>query len=228
MTIHKQAATKDLRPVTKSIRVTCQGADLVDLEQLYTLQGSLKSLSDGNYKKLRQVIIEEGISFPFFVWKQRGKLWTLDGHQRDRTLNMMAMEGWRIPKVPVDYIEAHDVKHAKKKILLISSQYGHMTETSLAEFADAADLDLRELNSSMDFPAVDLESILREMKDDDIGAAAPDPEDPDSGVVVQIKEKKRDHKGNLVFKRYRTISFYNVTLEYVYDRIVKALKDKSS
>jgi len=216
-----------MKKKAKEIRVTCQGADLVDLEQLYPLQGSLKSLSDRNYKKLRQVIIEEGISFPFFVWKQRSKLWTLDGHQRDRTLNMMAMEGWRIPKVPVDYIEADDVKHAKKKILLISSQYGKMTETSLVEFAEAADLDLGELNSVVDFPAVDLKSLIAPMGEvEDI--APPNPEDPDSAIVVYIKEKRRGKKGKISFKRSRSLTLYSVTIEDVYDRVVKALKAKGA
>ncbi len=89
-------------------------------------------------------------------------------------------------------------------------------------------MDPRELDSVVDFLAVDLESILRQMNGDNIGAAAPDPEDPDSAIVVEIKEKKRGPKGQLRFKRFRSLTLYGVTLEDVYDRVVKALKDKGA
>ncbi len=50
---------------------------------------------------------------------------------------------------------------------------------------------------------------------------------PDSSILIQIKEKKRGPKDQLEFKRSRSVTVYHATLEEVYDRIVKALKDKS-
>ena len=52
-------------------------------------------------------------------------------------------------------------------------------------------------------------------------------EHPDSSILIQIKEKKRGPKGQLGFKGSRSITVHHATLEEVYDRIVKALKDKS-
>ena len=53
-------------------------------------------------------------------------------------------------------------------------------------------------------------------------------EHPDSSILIQIKELKRGPKGKLGFKRSRSVTVYYATLEEVYDRIVKTLKDKSS
>lgn len=50
----------------------------------------------------------------------------------------------------------------------------------------------------------------------------------DSVILIQIKEKKRGPKGKLGFKRSRSVTVYHATLEEVYDRVVKALNDKSS
>jgi len=57
-----------------------------------------------------------GFSFPFFVWRDKGKLWVLDGHQRDKTLKRLEQDGWKVPLLPVDYIEAGNQKEAKEKI----------------------------------------------------------------------------------------------------------------
>ena len=53
-------------------------------------------------------------------------------------------------------------------------------------------------------------------------------EHPDIAVVVQIKEKKRGGKGNLGFKRSKSITIYHATLDEIYNRIIKVLKNKSA
>ncbi len=53
-------------------------------------------------------------------------------------------------------------------------------------------------------------------------------EHPDSSILIQIKEKKRGPKGQLGFKRSRSVTVYHATLEEVYDRVVKALKTKET
>ena len=59
----------------KKIRITCRGAATARLEDLHPLQGDLKTLSEEKYRKLRKTLLKHGFSFPFFVWKNEGKLW---------------------------------------------------------------------------------------------------------------------------------------------------------
>lgn len=140
----------------KTIQITCTGAATAKLEDLIPLQGNLKKLDTERYKKLKRVVLEHGISAPFFVWKHEGKLFILDGTQRDRLLNRLKAQGYIIPPLPIDFIEAKDETEAKKKILLFSSQYGEMTSDSLMEYLKESDLDLDDLLDSVDLPQVDL------------------------------------------------------------------------
>lgn len=105
-------------------------ADLphVPVDALEPLQGGLKELSGKNYEKLRNSISEHGLIVPFFVWKEADKL--IDGHQRHR---VMINEGWLMP-VPVVYISAEDEQDAKRKLLVISSQYGRVTQDGWDDF----------------------------------------------------------------------------------------------
>jgi hypothetical protein len=64
----------------------------------------------------------------------------------------------------VDWIEAKDEKEAKEKILLISSQYGKMTEDSLYQFI-AGSLDINELLPLIEFPQLDLEGLRKTLSD---------------------------------------------------------------
>lgn len=149
----------------KTIKVVCRGAGLAALEELHPLQGNLKSLSAENYQKLKKAILKHGFSFPFFVWKNTGKLFTLDGHQRDRVLRGMKDEGFKVPRLPVDYIEAKNEKEAKEKILLLSSQYGEMTTESLEDFVRAGSLDVDRLVSIVELPTINIEALLAEIKE---------------------------------------------------------------
>jgi hypothetical protein len=145
------------------IRVTCEAAGVVDLDLIIPFQGELKSLSEENYHKLKKLILEMGITFPFFVWKHGGKLLTLDGHQRDRVLlRMRDQENYRIPKVPVAYIEAANKKEARKKVLALSSQFGKITGKSLYDYLEDSDLGYDEIKDVMDLPQIDLGNFERE------------------------------------------------------------------
>jgi len=144
----------------KTLRITCTGAGTAALDDLRPLQGDLKSLSDENYEKLKRSILEHGFSFPFFVWKNKGKLFVLDGHQRDKVLPRLRAEGYAIPPLPVAYIEAANEKEARKKILLLTSEYGHMTDESLVQFLKDSDLTLADLTGTVALPAVDIEALL--------------------------------------------------------------------
>jgi ParB-like nuclease domain len=139
-----------------SIKITCKAATSIDLTELQPLQGNLKELSVRNFEKLKKSILKHGLSFPFFVWRHDGQNFVLDGHQRDRVLRKMQEQGYQVPPLPCALIEANDRKEAAEKILLISSQYGKMSEQSLDEFLSENELDMNELLDELELPALDM------------------------------------------------------------------------
>ena len=172
-----------------TIRVTCQANSAIGLDEIHRLQGDLKSLSEENFDKLKKSILKYGISFPVFLWRQNGTARILDGTQRDVVLKRMREEGYKIPPLPVDWIEAKDEKEAKEKILLISSQYGKMTEDSLYQFV-AGNLDFNELLPMIELPQLDLKSLQKVLAED--GApkqSAPAPKQ--FLVIVECSDESR-------------------------------------
>jgi ParB-like nuclease domain len=141
----------------KSIQIKCSAAVNIPLADLTPLQGGLKELSDANLEKLKRSILKHGITFPFFIWQNDGANYILDGTQRDRVLNRMAEDGYEIPLLPCALIQAKDRKEAAEKILLISSQYGKMTNHSLEDFLTENDLGFVEVQDELELPAIDLE-----------------------------------------------------------------------
>ena len=141
----------------KPIAIRCTAAVNLNLADLTPLQGDLKELTTASFDKLKKSIQKHGITFPFFIWQTDGTNFILDGTQRDRVLRQMADDGFDIPALPCALIEAKDRKEAAEKILLISSQYGRMTNNSLEQFLSENDLDLSLLNDKLDLPAIDLE-----------------------------------------------------------------------
>lgn len=69
----------------------------------------------------------------------------------------MAEEGYEIPPLPCALIDAKDHREAAEKILLISSQYGKMTNNSLEDFLAENDLGFLELQDELELPAIDLD-----------------------------------------------------------------------
>src|SRR5262245_7639182 len=143
----------------ETIEIRCQAAVNLNLTDLTPLQGALKELSDANFEKLKRSILKHGITFPFFVWQTKGENYILDGTQRDRVLNRMADEGYEIPPLPCALIEAKNSKEAAEKILLISSQYGRVTDEGLYEFLSTNDLNFGELEPLLELPALDLDGF---------------------------------------------------------------------
>ena len=155
----------------KKINVSCSGAALVDLDELNPTQGNLKDLTKENYTKLKKQILKNGFSFPFHIWKDGKMMRCIDGHQRIRTLKAMRDEGYYIPKLPVDYIDAKDEKHAKELILANISEYGNMTQQGLYEFIETAEIDFKDLVDDYRLPEIDTDSFIdefyKELEDED-------------------------------------------------------------
>ena len=152
------------------LEIKCTGADIIKVEDLLDFQGDLKTLSDDNYQKFKAELLELGFSEPISVWKNpEGKNYILNGHQRRKTILSMIEEGIEVPKLPINFVEADDIKQAKRKVLALTSQYGQMTEAGLEDFCAKAELDVNEALADFRFPEIegfDIDEIeLPEMDD---------------------------------------------------------------
>lgn len=146
----------------KQITIACQGAHALDLDEFTELQGELKSLSTDNYAKLRDEILTDGFSFTPHVWHNGGKNYIVDGHQRLRTVRQMVeKEGYFCPPIPVSYVMAENLNHAKRKVLAAASQYGVIERQGLYEFMTGAEITLAEVDTSFRLPEIDME-VYRE------------------------------------------------------------------
>lgn len=140
----------------KQIEIKCRGAGTANISDLYPMQGALKTLPKKNYEKLKAKILELGFSEPFSTWASpAGELKILNGHQRLAALKRMQGEGYDVPLLPINIVEADDEKQAFKKILSLTSQFGEMTAESLYGFMTANDIDLAYVDESFRFAEVE-------------------------------------------------------------------------
>ena len=179
--------------VTKSetdtyvLPVTCdpqEKLDRVPLSAIEPFQGSLKSLGDVEYGKLRQSMLEKGCCGPVFAWRNGTDKWKLlDGHQRVRVIEQ---EKWKVEGIPVVEIDAADEKDAKEKLLAIVSRYGRVDGQGLYDFLDGTGIDLEEWTVP-DLPDLDMDSWLDEFvkEADELPQGDPEsiPEPPDEPIT---------------------------------------------
>jgi len=148
----------------KVIQIKCKGADTLPIDRILEFQNDLKTLSKDNEKKLRNSILKFGFIAPFFVWDNHGDWRLLDGHQRLKTLLKMREEGYSIPLLPVDYIEADSEEDAKRKLLHITSQYGEFTVDGFENFTFGLDCfeDIRLTNDEFVFKTKEEEGVVED------------------------------------------------------------------
>ena len=171
----------------ETIELKCETKDKLNLAEMTEFQDSLKSRTDVDYDKIKLSIIKYGFSFPFFVWKNGGKNYILDGHGRFSTLCKMQKDGYVIPDLPVVEVQAKDKKEAKEKLLRLNSTYGKMTKESVLEFAEDIDLNFDEIalpDTILDFSKEEIPAKL----DEDMQSL-----------------KKKEFKVSLVFKEEEQI-----------------------
>lgn len=145
----------------KAVRIACQGAASIPIDELKPFQGELKTLSDDNYARLRNEIVDLGFSEPIAVWKSQGENFVLNGHQRLTALLKMREEGFAVPPVPVSIVDAASYKQAKLKVLSLTSQFGEMSPKGLLDFVADIDLKLPEMSERFDFPDVNLDAMMK-------------------------------------------------------------------
>lgn len=142
-----------------NLKVTCSTKDAIELEDLKDFQGDLKSLSEPNYKRLKFSLVKYGFSFPFFVWNDKGTKYVLDGHQRLKVLAAMKDEGYKIPPLPVVFVDAKNRKEAKEKLLAATSRFGVIDHQGMYSYLVDAEISIEDL-PQFDFADLHLENFM--------------------------------------------------------------------
>lgn len=159
---------------------------MTKIDNIEYFQRDLKELSVKNYEKLKKSIQDHGIISPGFVWKNKGKLFALDCHQRLKALKEMRNEGISIPEgFPVVEIFAKNEEEAKRFLLQYVSQHGTITEDGLYDFLHDAGLceDIGDLDSELSLAGFDFEEFCEGYFGEDTGG------DPETAAAGEEKEE---------------------------------------
>ena len=140
--------------------------EFTDYTKWKPIQGNLKDLYSKNFDKLKKSLEEKGGFVPVFIWKHENELKLLDGHQRHRLFTKEAVTfrhegGEENTLYPSFIIEAANLKDAKERVLVISSQIGTITQEGLGEFS--VDLDETWIEETTNFDAVFTEEEPEEL-----------------------------------------------------------------
>ena len=122
----------------RKLRIRVKGSQFIELEDLLKLEfNDLKADEGRDVTKLVDAMKEHGFITPFFIWKNK---YVIDGKGREKALQTLVDEGWKIPPLPFVEIEAKNAEEAKKMVLLVSSQFGKVTQESFEAFTDGIDI----------------------------------------------------------------------------------------
>lgn len=141
--------------------------ELIEWRKAQWLQGSLKEMSAVNYEKLKESLVKNNFIMPFNVWQEGSKVWILDGHHRQKVMQLLEQEGYKIPdKLPANFINCKDKKDAFNKLLVYSSIYAKITDDGLYELISTNELNFDELSQQIDLPNINLEYFKEYYLDD--------------------------------------------------------------
>lgn len=145
----------------QEVRVNIQGTINLRLADLNSFQEDIKILTNENYEKLKEEILQEGFSFsPHVFLDGEGKAWLLDGHQRRTCLERMENEGYSIPTIPCTEVSADSLEHARRLVLGGTSQYGTFQVKKLVEFTARTGIGGEDLLKRFVLPTVKFEKLV--------------------------------------------------------------------
>jgi len=131
------------------------------LESIKEFQGSLKNRTKKDIEKIQQSLLKYGFSMPFFIWNNSGNNYCLDGHGRYKALSNLQKKGYDLPQFPVVFVKAKNEIEAKKKLLLINSHYGNITQRGLEDFISVENIDFDIMNVT-----ISKEALAKAFQDD--------------------------------------------------------------
>jgi hypothetical protein len=174
----------------KAISVSCKTKDAIALEKITEFQGDLKIRDEDDLKKIKKSLLQYGISFPFFIWKNENAYYCLDGHGRRLALMELQAEGYALPPLPIVFVHAENQEDAKQRMLRLNSRYGMVTRNSALQFIGDIKIDYDDLAipgpANMFFDAVikDLDDYFNEVPEDEKRKEEPIKTCPHCGKIL--------------------------------------------
>lgn len=119
----------------------------IDWKKLVDFQPKeFKARTKGDIEKLKKSFLQEGNLSCFYVWDDKGTLYTVDGHSRLNVFRLLETEEIELPKtVPCVFIECKNKTEAKRALALYNSKYGIIKEKQFFEFFD--DISISEMDT---------------------------------------------------------------------------------
>ncbi|MDR2408360.1 MAG: ParB N-terminal domain-containing protein [Bacteroidales bacterium] len=181
----------------KRIEITCDAKFSLPLSEIAAFQRGLKRRNQKQVDHIVTSILQNGFSFPMFIWKHNNENHCLDGHGRILALLELERRGFVIPNIPVVYVEADNEREARRKLIEINSVNGVFSKQGLLDFIKDLDIDYGELN----IPGVNLKDIenmfkvkydptfdIKQISDDDIEEAKENLGNKINVVVQNLKD----------------------------------------
>lgn len=146
------------------VKIICQGAESLPIEDLTQFQDDIKKLSNENYEKLKAQIMEIGYAEPINIWecKEENKKYIGNGHQRLVTMLRMKSEGFTIPNVPVSKIFPKDKSEFAKIVLSLTSQYGEIDAKGTHEYLIKHNIPVQYIEEKLRLPELNLPKFKNE------------------------------------------------------------------
>ncbi|HNR65431.1 MAG TPA: ParB N-terminal domain-containing protein [Atribacterota bacterium] len=125
----------------------------VKWKELIPIQNSnLKGFYEKEKEALLNSIKKYGFIQSLNCWKDKGKIYTLDGVHRVDILKEIEKE-FNIPEeLPCNYIECKNRKEAAELVLVYSSSYARVEHDGLIEFCEFEGLDFNDLKMDICLP----------------------------------------------------------------------------
>jgi len=143
----------------KAISIKCKAAAYVPMADLNKFQGDLKTITTEKFNDLKQSVIKHGLPLSFSVWvDKKGKNWIIDGTHRRLVLQALESEGYFIPPLPVNFVEADSKKEAARIVLISNSRYAKINDASLSDFMIENELNIDDLQH-LDIPELDMSAF---------------------------------------------------------------------
>lgn len=162
----------------KEIKNKVLKTELLKWRDLKPLQhDKLKIMTKQDFEMLKNSLDVNHFIEAMNVWESpEGDIYLLDGHHRQKVLDLLEKDGYLIPdKLPCNFIKCKDRKEAAKFLLVYSARdYARIQEEGLYEFMEMEDLQLDDFRNQLVIPDIDFdyfeESYYKDIEDvDELG-----------------------------------------------------------
>ncbi len=174
--------------MTQSIKSKVIKTEPIHWKELVFLQDkNFKELPEEAKEKLKQSVISNDFSQPFYVWQSKGGIiYCLDGKHRTLILESLIEDGVQVPDMlPATFIRCRNKTEAAELVLQYSSIYARITQEGLHDFLSAFQLDFEGALSKIDIPEFSLPRFEQKYDIFDINSAEEPPVYVHGNALVQ-------------------------------------------